>query len=114
MLYFDTHAHYDWQEFDKDRRKLFDKFNKTLCGLVNIGINLDSAMKVKEYSNEYSNMYYSVGIHPMEVEKQTSLGQIEHIFEDEFKNKYSKLIAIGETGLDYHFDYPIELQKNIF
>ena len=114
MLYFDTHAHYDWQEFDKDRRKLFDKFNKTLCGLVNIGINLDSAMKVKEYSNEYSNMYYSVGIHPMEVEKQTSLGQIEHIFEDEFKNKYSKLIAIGETGLDYHFDYPIELQKKYF
>ena len=44
MLYFDTHAHYVWQEFDKDRRKLFDKFNKTLCGLVNIGINLDSAM----------------------------------------------------------------------
>ena len=86
MLYFDTHAHYDWQEFDKDRRKLFDKFNETLCGLVNIGINLDSAMKVKEYSNEYSNMYYSVGIHPMEVEKKTSLDQIEHIFEDELKN----------------------------
>lgn len=64
------HAHYDWQEFDKDRRKLFDKFNETLCGLVNIEINLDSAMKVKEYSNEYSNMYYSVGIHPMEVEKK--------------------------------------------
>lgn len=114
MLYFDTHAHYDWQEFDKDRRKLFDKFNETLCGLVNIGINLDSAMKVKEYSNEYSNMYYSVGIHPMEVEKKTSLDQIEHIFEDELKNKYSKLIAIGETGLDYHFDYPIELQKKYF
>ena len=114
MLYFDTHAHYDWQEFDKDRRKLFDKFNKTLCGLVNIGINLDSAMKVKEYANEYSYMYYSVGIHPMEVEKQTSLDQIERIFEDELKNKDSKLIAIGETGLDYHFDYPVELQKKYF
>ena len=114
MLYFDTHAHYDWKEFNKDRRKLFDKFNETLCGLVNIGINLDSAMKVKEYSNEYSNMYYSVGIHPMEVEKKTSLDQIEHIFEDELKNKHSKLIAIGETGLDYHFDYPVELQKKYF
>lgn len=114
MLYFDTHAHYDWQEFDKDRRKLFDKFNETLCGLVNIGINLDSAMKVKEYSKEYSNMYYSVGIHPMEVEKKNSLEQIEYIFENELKNKDSKLIAIGETGLDYHFDYPVELQKKYF
>lgn len=114
MLYFDTHAHYDWKEFDKDRRKLFDKFNETLCGLVNIGINLDSAMKVKEYSKEYSNMYYSVGIHPMEVEKKNSLEQIEYIFENELKNKDSKLIAIGETGLDYHFDYPVELQKKYF
>ena len=59
-------------------------------------------------------MYYSVGIHPMEVKMQTSLDQIERIFEDELKNKDSKLIAIGETGLDYHFDYPVELQKNIF
>ena len=62
MLFFDTHAHYDWKEFDKDRRELFDKFNENLCGLVNIGINLDSAMKVKEYANEYSYMYYSIGI----------------------------------------------------
>ena len=50
----------------------------------------------------------------MEVKKQTSLDQIERIFEDELKNKYSKLIAIGETGLDYHFVYPIELQKKYF
>ena len=34
----------------------------------------------------------------MEVKKQTSLDQIERIFEDELKNKDSKLIAIGETG----------------
>lgn len=114
MLYFDTHAHYDWEEFDKDRRELFDKFNENVCGLVNIGINLDSAMKVKEYANEYSYMYYSIGIHPMEVEKENSLDQIEQIYEDELKNKDSKLIAIGETGLDYHFDYPVELQKKYF
>ena len=82
--------------------------------MVNIGINLDSAMKVKEYANEYSYMYYSIGIHPMEVEKENSLEKIEQIFEDELKNKDSKLIAIGETGLDYHFDYPVELQKKYF
>lgn len=51
----------------------FDKFNESLCGLVNIGINLESAMKVKEYANENAYMYYSIGIHPMEVEKENSL-----------------------------------------
>ena len=65
MLYFDTHAHYDWEEFNEDRRKLFDKFNESICGLVNIGINLESAMKLKEYANEYAYMYYSIGIHQM-------------------------------------------------
>ena len=114
MLYFDTHAHYDWEEFDEDRRDLFDKFNEKLCGLVNIGINLESAKKVKEYANEYSYMYYSIGIHPMEVEKENSLDLIEQIFENELKNKNSKLVAIGETGLDYHFDYPVKLQKKYF
>ena len=114
MLYFDTHAHYDWEEFDVDRSELFDKFKESLCGLVNIGINIESAKKVKEYSNKYQYMYYSIGIHPMEVEKEISLSQIEKIFEDELKNKDSKLVAIGETGLDYHFNYPVELQKKYF
>ena len=114
MLYFDTHAHYDWEKFDVDRSDLFDKFKKSLCGLVNIGINLESAKKVKEYADEYKYMYYSIGIHPMEVEKENSLDLIEKIFENELKNKNSKLVAIGETGLDYHFNYPVELQKKYF
>ena len=108
MLYFDTHAHYDWEEFNVDRSELFDNFEKELCGLVNIAINLESAKKVKEYANKYSYMYFSLGIHPMEVKKEISLKSIEEIIKSEIKNKNSKLVAIGETGLDYHFNYPIE------
>jgi TatD DNase family protein len=114
MLYFDTHAHYDLEEFDKDRNELFDKFKETLCGIVNIGINIESANKVIEYANTYSYMYYALGIHPMEVEKEISIKSIEEIIEKELKSNTSKLVAIGETGLDYHFNYPIELQKKYF
>ncbi len=114
MLYFDTHAHYDWKEFDKDRNELFEEFKRELCGLVNIGINVESANKVIEYAKEYSYMYYSIGIHPMEIEKEISINSIEQIIKNELENKSSKLVAIGETGLDYHFDYPIELQKKYF
>lgn len=114
MLYFDTHVHYDWKEFDKDRNELFEEFKRELCGLVNIGINVESANKVIEYAKEYSYMYYSIGIHPMEVEKEISINSIEQIIKNELENKSSKLVAIGETGLDYHFDYPIELQKKYF
>ena len=114
MLYFDTHAHYDWKEFDKDRNELFEEFKRELCGLVNIGINVESANKVIEYAKEYSYMYYSIGIHPMEIEKEISINSIEQIIKNELENKSSKWVAIGETGLDYHFDYPIELQKKYF
>ncbi len=114
MLYFDTHAHYDWKEFDEDRKELFKKFENNLCGLVNIGINIESAEKVMEYANNYSYMYYSIGIHPMEVEKKIPTEMLEQIIKNELKKKSSKLVAIGETGLDYHFDYPINLQKEYF
>ena len=114
MLYFDTHTHYDWKDFDNDRKELFDKFEDSLCGLVNVGINIESAQKVIEYSKKYSYMYYSLGIHPMEVKKRIPLSKLEQIIEKELKNENVKLVAIGETGLDYHFDYPIELQKEYF
>lgn len=48
MLYFDTHAHYDWSEFDNDINELFEEFRKGVCGIVNIGINCESNNKVKE------------------------------------------------------------------
>ena len=100
MFYFDTHAHYDWKEFDTDREELFEKFGKSLCGLVNVGINIESASKVIEYADKYPYMYYSLGIHPMEVEKQISISLFEQKLEKELKRKKQKLVAIGETGLD--------------
>ena len=73
-----------------------------------------SVSKVIEYAKKYSYMYYSIGIHPMEVEKGISMDSIEQIVKNKFKNDNSKLVAIGETGLDYHFNYPVELQKKYF
>lgn len=49
----------------------------------------------------------------MEVEKGISMDSIEQIVKNKLKNDNSKLVAIRETGLDYHFNYPVELQKNI-
>lgn len=81
---------------------MFNEFEKKLCGLVNIGINIESFKKIKEYSEKYQYMYYSIGIHPMEVEKEISINLIEQIIKNEKENESSKLVAIGETGLDYH------------
>ena len=93
MLYFDTHAHYDWKEFDEDRKELFDKFKDHLCGLVNIGINWESIEKVREYSKEYDYLYYAIGIHPMEVSKEIPISYLEEILKNNAR-KDKKLIAI--------------------
>lgn len=112
MLYFDTHAHYDWKEFDEDRENLFKEFENNLCGIVNVGINCESTKKVMEYAKNYSFMYYSIGVHPMEVEKNIPIEIIEEVIKEERNN--GKLVAIGETGLDYHFEYPKDLQEKYF
>ena len=114
MLYFDTHAHYDWKEFNEDREILFKEFENNLCGIVNVGINSESINKVSEYAKKYSFMYFSIGIHPMEVEKNIQIQNIEEIIKKEKESNNTKLVAIGETGLDYHFDYPKDLQEKYF
>lgn len=114
MLYFDTHAHYDWEEFNEDREKLFEEFTNNLCGIVNVGINSESINKVIEYAKKYSFMYFSIGVHPMEVEKKIYIQVIEEIIKKEKESNNTKLVSIGETGLDYHFNYPKDLQKRYF
>ena len=114
MLYFDTHAHYDWKEFNEDREILFKEFENNLCGIVNVGINSESINKVSEYATKYSFMYFSIGIHPMEVEKNIQIQNIEEIIKKEKERNNIRLVAVGETGLDYHFDYPKDLQEKYF
>lgn len=114
MLYFDTHAHYDWKEFNEDREILFKEFENSLCGIVNVGINIESINKVIEYAKKYYFMYFSIGVHPMEVEKNIQIQKIEEIIRKEKESNNTKLVAIGETGLDYHFNYPKDLQEKYF
>ena len=93
MKYFDTHAHYDWKEFDEDREKLFENFEDHLCGIVNIGINCESIKKVIEFSKKYNFLYYSVGIHPMEVAKKIPINFLDTILHNNSKVD-RKLVAI--------------------
>lgn len=103
-MYFDTHTHYDWEQFNNNRKKLFQKIKD--YKILNVGISLDSIRKCNIYSNENKNMYNSVGIHPMNANNLTDFNEIE-------KYINSKTIAIGETGIDYKFDY-LDNQRILF
>ena len=115
MKLFDTHAHYNDEAFDKDRDEIINKIYK--YGIKNIvvpGYNIEASKKAVEIANKYEYIYAAVGVHPSDiadkeedVDKQIS--EIEKIAQDK------KVVAIGEIGLDYHWEKDKkEIQKYAF
>lgn len=100
---FDTHAHYDDEAFDMDRDELLRELPKQgIAKVVNIGASLASCQKTMELMNQYDDIYGALGIHPSETEELT-----EQSFEWlRAQCRQEKCLAVGEIGLDYHWDEP--------
>lgn len=108
---FDAHAHYDDKWFDEDRFQLLDNIqNKGVCKIVNNAVDLKSAKICIDYAEKYDFMYAAVGFHPENLDDvpEDYLEQLSKLC------THKKVVAIGETGLDYHWDTPRDLQKRVF
>lgn len=109
---FDTHAHYDDSRFDEDRDELITSLkDKGVSQIVNCGCDLKSSLTTVALSEKFDFIYAAVGIHAHEAEEATEsdLKEIEKLYEKE------KIVAVGEIGLDYHYDFsPREIQLEIF
>ncbi|MBR6568373.1 MAG: TatD family hydrolase [Clostridia bacterium] len=109
---FDTHAHYDDERFNEDRTELLSSlFRGSVSGIINCGCDLKSSLKTVELTEKHSLVYGAVGVHPHEAEKATAedLKQIKELY------KNDKIVAVGEIGLDYFYDFsPRERQIEIF
>jgi len=117
MEFFDTHAHYDDSQFDEDREEVINRiFESGVTRCIDVGCDLETSKKAIQIAKQNEFMYAICGIHPSEIdltEKQIDL-DILQIKELILKNK--KVVAIGEIGLDYHYDDgpSKELQKYAF
>lgn len=111
-MIFDTHAHYDDEVFDEDREELFKIIRKAGVGtVVNVGASMESTKKAIELSQKYDFIYAAIGVHPSETADLTQK-DIQWLAK---ASKLEKVVAIGEIGLDYHYDEPPrELQKKWF
>lgn len=111
-MFIDTHCHLDFPEFDKDRDEVARAAkNEGIDYIINIGSGLAASEKAIELSRRYDFIYATVGIHPHDADK----------FEDKLKARVrelagqDKVVAIGETGLDYYRNYAkAENQKILF
>ncbi len=108
---FDAHAHYDDKWFDDDRFELLDSMkSKGVCGIVNNSVDLETSRKSIAYAEKYDFMYAAVGFHPENIDNVPTdyLDSLAKLCE------HKKVVAIGETGLDYYWDTPRDLQKKYF
>lgn len=108
----DSHAHLDDERFDKDRQKIINSFKEDDIELIiNPGADVSSSVKAVSLAEKYDSIYAAVGVHPHEA-KTMDDDTIEIL-----RNlaKKEKVVAIGEIGLDYHYDNsPRDIQKKWF
>lgn len=108
----DTHCHLDFPEFAQDRDSVVRRARDEGIGyIINIGSSLKGSVDSLELSQKYDFIYAVVGLHPHEADK-FDLEAEESI---RVLAKKEKVVAIGETGLDYFKNYSkAENQKRLF
>ncbi|MCR4718591.1 MAG: TatD family hydrolase [Firmicutes bacterium] len=111
-MLFDSHAHYNDRKFDGDRFEILDSMGKNGIGyIVNAADSMESIDKILPLCEKYDFMYAAVGVHPEEVGTLCE-ADIDRLREF---SKHKKVCAIGEIGLDYHYDdVPKDVQKYWF
>lgn len=111
-MIFDTHAHYDDEAFDEDREALLESLEKNqITKIVNVGADISSSRATISLTKQYPFIYGAIGVHPSET-KELTQKDMDWVRE---ASKSSKIVAIGEIGLDYYWGEPEkEVQKKWF
>ncbi len=111
---FDSHAHYDDGRFDPDRDALLSSLNAHGVSLVmNAASDLASSKAAIALAHQYPFVYATCGVHPHSAGECDSQGayicRLKEMAGDE------RVHAIGEIGLDYHYDFsPRDVQRRVF
>ena len=113
-MFFDTHAHLDTPIFDVDRPEVFERARRaSVTMFLNPAYDSDSSTRACAIAEAHSNVWAAVGVHPNDAESVHKsdgyLGEISKLA------SRPKVVAVGEIGLDYHWDKsPRTVQQEIF
>ena len=127
-MIFDTHAHYDDEAFQEDRDDLLASLPESGIGAVtDAASTYQSLIKIKELTERYVHVFGAFGIHPSEIDTVPGVAKIPDAdgkepltaksqdavgkeppawFLEELRDlcRLKKAVAVGEIGLDYHWD----------
>ena len=112
-MLFDTHAHMDDASFNEDRAELLESLpGQGISLLMNPGCSYESSLNAITLSEQYDYIYAAVGSHPDVADEVDEVLIAKY---RELCNRHPKVKAIGEIGLDYHYeDIPRDIQKRAF
>lgn len=119
MKLFDSHAHYfdnRYEEEGIDVYSLLDAlFSDNVGYIVNVATNNTNAIACTGMAEKYNNMYTALGIHPSDINPASDIDDELATLTYLLKKPESKAVALGEIGLDYHFEpYDKDLQMRYF
>lgn len=111
-MLFDTHVHLNADQYEEDLQEVIDRAqNEKVTNMVVVGFDRKTITRAMELVEKYDFLYAAVGWHPVDAIDMTEedLAWIEDLASHE------KVVAIGEMGLDYHWDKsPKDIQKEVF
>jgi len=112
MRLFDTHAHLLSEKFDEDRRTMIEALpSQGVIGFIEVGTDLQNSEQVQRLAEGSDYIWAAIGVHPHDAGDALSdyLDGLTEIA------KRPKVVAIGEIGLDYFYDFsPRDVQKKAF
>lgn len=100
-MIFETHAHYDDEQFDSDREETLARARAAgISPIINVGASVSSSKKTLELARTHEDIYAAIGVHPSEVDglDEESFAWLHAQTGDE------KVVAVGEIGLDYYWE----------
>ncbi len=113
----DTHAHYDDEKYHEDRAQCLAAARETgVAFIVNAAQDLHTTKVCMEMAQTFPYIYCTAGIHPHEAgaAQEADYGEIQALSAPDQAAR-NKIVAIGETGLDYYYDFsPRDVQKKNF
>lgn len=101
---FDSHAHYDDRQYDEDREELLSRLfaEEGVTGIMTIGCTVESSLASLRLAETHPAIYASVGMHPEYADRvcDETLAKLARLLQ------HPKAVALGEIGLDYHYETP--------
>lgn len=112
MRLFDTHAHLLSEKFDEDRDELIARLPQLgIAGMIEVGTTVSDSVKAIQLAEKADYIYATIGVHPHEAAE----AEPDYIEQLRALAANPKVLAIGEIGLDYHYDFsPRDVQREVF